>query len=516
MLLTISTTHQPATDLGYLLFKHPDRVSEFPQSFGDAWVFFPEASEERCTAALLLDIDAVKLAAASGKRGGAAASDASLARYVNDRPYAASSLMGVALARVFSTARSGRADSAHQWLADQVIPLEIGIPALPCHGGLPRLKAIFEPLGWEVDAKPIPLDERFPEWGNSIYVNLALRGELRLADALNQLHVLLPVFDESKHYWQGDAEIDKLLKSGQGWLATHPHRELITRKYLAKSKDLQRAALSRLTELDDEANDDLVNDDADVALIEREREAKLAPASDEPDSEVPTKDSAEAGPGAVVAEVPEPVEPLRVLRQQAVMEVLQKSGVQTVLDLGCGQGALLTKLVKNPQFKKIVGTDVSIRSLQIAADRLHLDSASERQLDRVQLYQSSLTYEDERLTGFDAAVLMEVIEHIDIERLPALEHALFGAAKPGIVIVTTPNSEYNPVYGLTESDSSMRHTDHRFEWNRQQFDEWAGQVAATYGYLVQFQGVGLANLAYGSPTQMAIFELDTTSDAGGE
>jgi len=486
VLLTITTTHRPATDLGYLLFKHPDRVSEFPQSFGDAWVFFPEASEERCTAALLLDIDAVKLAAASGKRGGAAASDASLARYVNDRPYAASSLLGVALARVFSTARSGRADPAHQWLADQAIPLEIGIPALPCHGGLPRLKAVFEPLGWEVDAKPIPLDERFPEWGNSIYVNLTLHGELRLADALNQLHVLLPVFDESKHYWQGDAEIEKLLKSGHGWLATHPHRELIARKYLAKSKDLQRAALSRLAELDDDGGDETVTEDGE-----------LLPVAAEPVEPLPT-------------------EPLRVLRQQAVLHVLQNTGAQTVLDLGCGQGALLTKLVKDPQFKKIVGTDVSIRSLQIAADRLHLDSASERQLDRVQLYQSSLTYEDDRLAGFDAAVLMEVIEHIDIERLPALEHAVFGAAKPGIVIVTTPNSEYNPVYGLTESDSSMRHTDHRFEWNRQQFTEWAGQVAAAYGYLVQFQGVGLANSSYGSPTQMAIFELNTNCDAGGE
>ena len=130
MLLTISTTHRPATDLGYLLHKHPDRVQEFRQSFGTSTVLYPEATDERCTVLLTLDIDPVRLARSRGRNS----PDFGLAQYVNDRPYAASSLLGAALADVFSTARSGRCDS-RQELADSAIPLEIVVPVLPCRGG---------------------------------------------------------------------------------------------------------------------------------------------------------------------------------------------------------------------------------------------------------------------------------------------------------------------------------------------------------------------------------------------
>ncbi len=462
VLLTVATTHQPATDLGYLLHKHPDRVQHFEQSFGTATVFYPEASDERCTVALVLDVDPVRLARSRGK----GSPDFSLAQYVNDRPYAASSLLAVALGRVFSTARSGRGGS-RQDLADRPIPLEVNIPVLPCRGGPPIAHRLFEPLGWTVEALPVPLDDGFPEWGSSRYVRLRLTGEVRLADTLNQLHVLLPVLDESKHYWQGPDEVDKLMRSGEAWLPTHPERDLITRRYLGRAGALRRVALTRLAEL----GDDLVE------VVE--------PVEDE--------------------EVRQPEEkrlPLNAQRHAAVHQVLLDAGAQSVIDLGCGSGQFLDQLLQTGAFTRVAGSDVSARSLQHAAARLRLEQMSERQAERIQLFHSALTYEDDRFAGFDAAVLMEVIEHVDPSRLEALERVVWGAARPRLVVVTTPNSEYNVRY---EGLVGMRHPDHRFEWTRSEFSDWSEHVATTYGYMVERRGIGEVDETLGAPTQMAIF-----------
>lgn len=465
MLLTISTTHRPATDLGHLLHKHPDRVQEFDQSFGKATVFYPEATEERCTAALLLEVDPVRLA----RRWGRGTPDFSLAQYVNDRPYAASSLFGVALADVFSTARSGTC-KARQEVADGVIPLEITIPALPCRGGPSVAVRLFAPLGWTVGADPVPLDDAFPEWGDSRYVRLVLTGEQRLADALSQLHVLLPVLDESKHYWQGPDEVDKLLRSGGEWLATHPERTFITRRYLGRRSGLTRVALARLAELDDVAEE--VLDDA------------VEPAAEE--------------------EVLQPEEkrvPLNTQRHEAVLHAIGELEATSVIDLGCGPGQLLDKLLRKPGIARVAGCDVSTRSLQQAARRLRVDRMTERQSGRLELFQAALTYEDPRFEGYDAAVLMEVVEHVDPPRLAALERVVLGAARPGAVIVTTPNREYNVLY---EGLSGRRHPDHRFEWDRAEFAAWCERVAASYGYAVEIRGVGEVHETHGTPTQMAI------------
>ena len=467
--MTVTTTHAPATDLGYLLHKHPDRVQEFSRSFGTATVFYPEATEDRCTAALVLDVDPVRLARSRAKN----APDFSLAQYVNDRSYAASSLLSVAMADVFSTARSGTCRS-RQELADTAIPLEIAIPVLPCRGGPEIAHRLFEPLGWTVEAEPVPLDDAFPEWGASRYVRLRLTGTVRLADALNQLHVLLPVLDESKHYWQGPDEVDKLMRSGEGWLAAHPEAQLITRRYLGRRGGLTRAALTRLAELGDDV------------------EESLEPAEDE--------------------EVEQPEEkrvPLNTQRHDAVHQALLDLGARSVIDLGCGPGQFLQRLVRTAAFTRVTGCDVSTRSLQHAARRLRLDRMSERQAERVELFQSALTYEDDRFGGFDAAVLMEVVEHVDPSRLEALERVVLGAAKPGAVVVTTPNAEYNVLY---EGLVGMRHPDHRFEWTRAEFAAWCDRVAATYGYEVERHGVGEPDEALGTPTQMAVFRREESSD----
>ncbi|MER5319152.1 3' terminal RNA ribose 2'-O-methyltransferase Hen1 [Streptosporangium roseum] len=502
MLLTISTTVRPATDLGFLLHKHPDRVQEFGQSYGTARVFYPEAGEERCTAALMLDVDPVRLVRSRGR----STPDYALGQYVNDRPYAASSLLAVALADVFRTARTGRCDSRPE-LAAGPIPLEITLPVLPCRGGPEMAHRFFEPLGWTVEAQAVPLDEGFPEWGDSRYVRLSLCGEVRLADALNHLYVLLPVLDDAKHYWIAPDEVDKLIRAGESWLAAHPERSLITRRYLGRRWALARTAFARLAELGDDVEEDLEPPVEEDPAAGPEPAADVAP-SGEPGGEPPAVPAGEAQGERDAA----PRRPLNVLRREAVLEALAESGARSVIDLGCGSGQLVGALLGRPELTAVAGVDVSAQALAIAARRLKLDRMPDRQRERLRLFQGALTYTDDRFAGYDAAVLMEVVEHVDPPRLNALERVVFGAARPGQVIVTTPNAEYNVRYDFLEG---MRHPDHRFEWTRAEFQAWAAGVCREYGYHVAFRPVGDDDPEVGPPTQMALFGRGSTANAGG-
>ncbi|MFE9449707.1 3' terminal RNA ribose 2'-O-methyltransferase Hen1 [Streptomyces sp. NPDC006739] len=484
MFLTITTTgtpDRPATDLGFLLHKHPDRAQAFSTSYGTAHVLYPEADTERCTAALLLEVDAVALVRKGKGKGRGGAPDAALAQYVNDRPYAASSLLAVALSSVFSSAMRGVCNARPERAAEP-LPLRIEVPALPARGGADVVRRLFEPLGWAVTAEPVPLDAEFPGWGDSRYVRLELEStKLTLADALRQLYVLLPVLDDAKHYWVADDEVDKLLRAGEGWLAEHPEQKLITSRYLSRRWSLTRQAMERL-EL--------------VRLAETD------------DSEVEEIDNAVGAEGDAESEAGEKPTPLAVLRRDAVVDALKRASAARVLDLGCGQGQLVQALLKDPAFTEIVGVDVSMRALTIASRRLKLDRMGERQASRVKLFQGSLAYTDNRLKGYDAAVLSEVIEHLDLPRLPALEYAVFGAARPRTVLVTTPNVEYNVRWESLPA-GHVRHGDHRFEWTREEFRAWAAGVAERHGYTVGFVAVGPDDPEVGPPTQMAVFDIGT-------
>ncbi|MER0448843.1 3' terminal RNA ribose 2'-O-methyltransferase Hen1 [Streptomyces sp. Edi4] len=478
MFLTITTTgtpDRPATDLGFLLHKHPDNAQHFSTSHGTAHVFYPEASAERCTAALLLEVDPVALVRRGAGKGRGGAPDAALAQYVNDRPYAASSLMSVALAGVFKSALRGVCAALPERAAT-ALPLRVEVPALPARGGADLVHKLFGPLGWDtVSARPVALDEQFPQWGDSRYVSLVLEGELRLADALRQLYVLLPVLDDAKHYWVAPDEVDKLLRAGDGWLAGHPEQELITSRYLARRRSLARQAMERLELVRLAEADGLDVEEVDNSVDEN---------SDTPQGPVP----------------------LAAQRRSAIVAALVSAGAARVLDLGCGQGQLVGALLADPRFTEVVGVDVSMRALAVAARRLGLDRMTERQAARVKLTQGSLAYTDKRLGGYDAAVLSEVIEHVDLPRLPALEYAVFGSARPRTVIVTTPNVEYN-VRWETLPAGHVRHGDHRFEWSRAQFQDWARAVAERHGYGVEFGPVGPEDPEVGPPTQLALFTL---------
>ncbi|QLH24626.1 3' terminal RNA ribose 2'-O-methyltransferase Hen1 [Streptomyces sp. Rer75] len=513
MFLTITTTgtiERPATDLGFLLHKHPDKAQRFSTSHGTAHVLYPEADAERCTAALLLEVDPVALVRRGRGKGRGGAPDSALAQYVNDRPYAASSLLAVALSTVFSSALRGHC-KARPELPERPLPLRIEVPALPARGGAALVERLFAPLGWAVAAEPVPLDERFPQWGDSRYVRLVLEGELRLADALRHLYVLLPVLDDAKHYWVAPDEVDKLLRSGEGWLEHHPEQRLITNRYLARRWSLTRSALERL-ELARLAE----TDDAEVEEIDNaveELAAEFAEQEGQPEQEGQTEEAGQTEQGEREEAEPEeestprPV-PLAVRRREAILDALRTAGASRVLDLGCGQGQLLGELLKDARFTEIVGVDVSIRALNEAARRLRLDRMPERQSARLKLTQGSLAYTDSRLTGYDAAVLSEVIEHVDPPRLPALEYAVFGAARPTVVVVTTPNVEYNVRWESLPA-GQVRHPDHRFEWTREQFRDWARGVAERHGYAVEFRPVGPEDPEVGPPTQLALFRQET-------
>jgi 3' terminal RNA ribose 2'-O-methyltransferase Hen1 len=464
MLLTLTSTCPPATDLGYLLHKSPLRTHDFELSFGKAHVFYPEATAERCTAALLVGVDPIALV--RGRRG-PAGEGRTLEQYVNDRPYAASSFLSVAIAEVFGSALSGRSKERPD-LATREIPLEARIAVLPCRGGEGLLRRLFEPLGYAVTATQHALDERNADWGGSRYFTVALAGTKRVSDLLRHLTVLVPVLDDDKHYWVGDDEVEKLLRRGDGWLSSHPERELIARRYLKHLGSLAREAVARL--VGEEAPD------ADEAEVEH------------------------AGEEAAL----EDRVSLNQQRIGTVMAALKHAGARRVLDLGCGEGQLLRALLKEKSFEEITGVEVSHRALEIASERLKLERLPEKQRQRIKLLHGSLTYRDARLAGYDAAAVVEVIEHMDTPRLAAFERVLFEFAKPGTVVVTTPNVEFNVKFETLPA-GQFRHKDHRFEWTRPEFQVWGDRVAAKFGYGVRYLPVGPEDSSVGAPTQMAVF-----------
>ena len=466
MLLSITTRHSSATDLGYLLHKHPERFQSYDLSFGKAHVFYPEASAERCKVCLLLDVDPVGMVRGKGH------TDGLLDQYVNDRPYVASSFLSVAISQVFGSALQGRCTDRKELVATP-ISLEARLDVLPVRGGERFLHAVFEPLGYSVEALRHPLDERFPDWGTSPYFSVTISKLTTLSELLTHLYVLVPVFDNAKHYFVGEDEVEKLLTKGGGWLANHPEREQITRRYLKFQPSLFRQALARLV-----------------------REEQPSETEDD-----------ERRPADRTEEVLEKPLSLHEQRIGAILAAIRASGAKRVLDLGCGEGTLLRELLKDKQFEEIVGMDVSIRILETARDRLKLDRLPDRQAKRIKLIHGSLCYRDSRLEGFDAAAVVEVVEHLDPPRLSAFERTVFEFARPATVLLTTPNREYNVTWENV-GDERLRHPDHRFEWTRQEFREWAERVARRHAYAVRFLTVGPIDEAVGAPTQMGVFDRE--------
>jgi len=462
MLIRITNTAEPATDLGFLLHKNPANLHTVELAFGKAHVFYSAATAQRCTACLLLELDPVELV-----RGAQQLED-----YVNDRAYVASSYLTVAMGRVFGTALGGRCQKRPE-LVETKLPLEITVEVVRSRGGAGVLRKLFEPLGYRVETTAIPSDEKFPEWGESPYYRVTLEARATVHDALSHLYVLLPVLDEEKHYYIGDAEVEKLLRHGEGWLSKHPERHLIVQRYLKRKRSLVDEAMTRLLDEENAAVEAVESNTEQAALVEKDLERPMT---------------------------------LHTQRLNQVAARLKALNAKSVVDLGCGEGKLLRRLLADRAFERITGMDVSHRSLEVASSRLRLERMPERQRKRIQLMQGSLVYRDKRLNGFDAAALVEVIEHLDPPRLAALERVLFEFARPRHAVITTPNREYNVLFP-TLPPGTMRHNDHRFEWTRREFAEWSAAIAARFGYQVSVEPVGPVDAEHGAPSQMAVFSL---------
>ncbi|RPD47677.1 3' terminal RNA ribose 2'-O-methyltransferase Hen1 [Hymenobacter sediminis] len=479
MLLTITTTHQPATDLGYLLHKNPARLQSLDIAAGQVHIFYPEATLERCTVALLLDIDPVALVRS---HRGPAGEGFALEQYVNDRPYVASSFLSTALSKAFNTAMNGTCKDRPE-LPDVLLPLEATVAVMPA-ANAEQLQRLFSPLGYEVTTEAHALDPTVPEWGNSRYFTLRLRhAALRLQDLLSHLYVLIPVLDNDKHYWVNASEAEKLLHRGAAWLPQHPDREFITRRYLRNLAQYVNPTLERLLE----GEEPLGEEAADFNPLET-----TAPAGAEATHALGQSATREK-------------QSLHDVRLDRVAEEMRRLGAKRVLDLGCGEGKLVRRLLSMPHVEHVLGMDVSHRELQRAQERLHVAEMPPRQRERLTLTQGSLLYHDPRLSGYDAAAVVEVIEHLDESRLAAFEQVVFARARPGAVLVTTPNADYNQRYE-TLSAGQFRHTDHRFEWTQAQFQEWAAGVAERNGYRVRVEALGPEVAEVGAPSQLAVFE----------
>lgn len=464
MIFTL-TLHGPlASELSYLLHKHPKKCQTFALSFGKAHVFYPEYGVERATAALVLEIDTISLV-----RDYKGHEIFGLGQYVNDRPYVASSLFSVALAQVFGSALAGRSKD-RPTLTQQIMSWEAKVSVVKCQVGEVFIRKLFEPLGYEVDIQSYFLEQIHPEWGASPYFTVTIRGKTILSLLLNHLYILMPVLDHEKHYFIGTDEREKIIRKGTGWLASHPEKEIIVRRYLKYDRNLAKQALVELAE--EKPTSQKENEEQDNKQ-DKKKEQKLH---------------------------------LQEMRMETIFSVLKKNGVTRILDLGCGEGDLLRLLLTEKSFAKIIGVDISHRVLEIASERLHLERLPNKKRERIQLLQSSLTYRDKRLLGYDAAAVVEVIEHLEPHRLSTFSTILFGYTKPKLVIVTTPNAEYNVKFENLK-EGIFRHSDHRFEWTRAEFQDWALEIQKKFHYQVQFFPIGPEDETVGAPTQMAVFCL---------
>lgn len=457
MLLTLSTTDKIGTDIGYLLHKNPNRLHEYTLSFGKARVFYPKASQDECQVALLVEINPVELAQKTKRN----ISNWSLGKYINDRPYVASSFLSTAIAKVFGTAMNGRCTKKPE-LVHHKIDLKIKLPVILSSGGEIDIHKIFEPLGYHVETHPITLNGNSGYNYERQYFSLELKIKETLQLVLSHLYLLIPTLDANKHYYVTEAEIEKLLEKGKSWLSNHPEKEWITRRILKSQGKLTKKALEKLTfprKFHHEVDEEEYNE-KNISLHE--------------------------------------------LRHQSVTDLVNKLNIQSILDMGCGDGKLLKMLLDHTSIKSITGMDVSCSALKKAHNYLHIDSMPPLRRQRIKLTLGSLLYRDKRMQNIDAITLIEVIEHLNPSRLKTMERVIFEMAAPKHVIITTPNCEYN-IKMESLDQGKFRHSDHRFEWTRAQCEEWGTSVGKKFNYSYKLSQIGPIDEVLGAPTQMILF-----------
>jgi 3' terminal RNA ribose 2'-O-methyltransferase Hen1 len=457
--LSIATTRPGAKDLGFLLYKHPDRIFRSDASRNSkmsAIGVWPEATVDRAEFCLIVEVDPVERVRGLAWNGG-------IAQYVEPRPFLAASYMSQAISLCLRSAMNGVVSSKNpdeaarlEILAEEKWPLEIRVAPLRTSPGL--INRMFEPLGWDVTVESTPLDVPGARWESDLHT-VTIKGYATVQDALTQLYVLLPALDPQRHYFYDEAEVDKLMEKSRNWLAGHPARHLIVNRYLSKSRELREAATQQLDE------------DAPIDEVEGGVFEELVPAHEK--------------------------------RHQKIVDLVRDSGFRKIVDLGCGEGKLLERLLAIPGDIAIVGVEPALRDLDKAKRAVSRNPA--KQMDpRVKLRHGSILYADETLKGFDVAILSEVIEHIEPERLEHAERCIFGFMQPQKVVVTTPNADFNIAFHI--EPGKFRHSDHRFEWSVAEARAWCDRIASTYGYTYEFDGAGGYEEPFGHLSHFIVFE----------
>ncbi|MFC4100784.1 3' terminal RNA ribose 2'-O-methyltransferase Hen1 [Paenibacillus xanthanilyticus] len=450
-----------ANMLSHLLAKNPNNLYEREEKGAKVRLVYTVCDEQRTEAVLHVSPDPIELV-----KGSPDSYD--ITQYINDREFVTSSLFCTYIRPSLGTALNGKPkETFAEWVSHKfALTLSFG----PVASNLPEpvVEQLFASLGYEVEQERGEADYPFALKHRSSVRYITLRGRQTLQTALRQLFILMPVLDDYKHYFIGEAEVEKLERYGEGWLEAHPQRELIVKRTLRFADVIERY----------EANREPAREEQNGAAEPAAEAASLA-------------DGAE----------PAPKVRLNEQRYQAICETVQGlEHKRTVVDFGSGEGKLSARLAELAGVQEVMAVEPSAIARKRAADRFA--KLAERGQGVVpKTVTGSLFYYDESLRGKDVIVLCEVIEHIEAHRVERAIATILNEYAPHALIVTTPNREYNQVYEMGEA---MRHADHRFEWTRGEFRQ-ACERWRTDGYELELQGVGERHEAYGHPTQMAIF-----------
>ncbi|EGW40788.1 3' terminal RNA ribose 2'-O-methyltransferase Hen1 [Desulfosporosinus sp. OT] len=459
MQLAIKATGEGAKMLSFLLSKNPQNLYDRMEKGHRIRLTYTVFSDSEVEAVIFVTPDPVELVKNSPDTY-------EITQYINDREFVVSSIFCSYIRSALGTALNGRPKDEYLDWAKHAFLLTIGFG--PVATDLPdvAIKQLFEPLGYriEIERGQAAYNFQLKERSSARFINL--QGTLTVQNALKHLFVLIPVLDNYRHYFIDEREIEKLERYGEGWLADHPLKDLIIKRTLRF-----RELIDQVGENFDQAD---TNADTNNEALTPELELKS-----------------------------QPVVRLNELRYQRVVKIVENLPArESIVDFGAGEGKLSARLGFIPGVQEILAVEPTEKEQLRALKRFSEASRKDDFISPILIW-GSLFYYDEQLRAKDVMILNEVIEHIDESRLPRVMDTILGSYKPQVLLITTPNVEYNTVYQM--DDQAVRHKDHRFEWTRSEFSEWTHTLARNYSYDVQLDGIGEEVEGYGHPSQIAIF-----------
>lgn len=445
MLLTINCEGPDAMDLSWLLHKRPNRFQAFNLGYGKAFVFFTEYSQNSCTACLLLEIMPDALNDLCKSKDGEF-------QYVNSRQYLSSSLLAGAIGKAYSSAIKGTCQDKPD-LVGKKHGFKVRINNFSCRLNPIFIDRIFSPLGYQIEWRNIQINDEYCT-GGFICGDLQLSIDATLQEILSHLYILLPVFDRQTHFWLDESQLQKFIRHCQGWLGRHPEKRLIINEYFGPVSELKYRLMKHF--------------------------GVIRPLADK--SRTPT---------------------FNQMRRSAISDVIAASGAKTIIDLGCGDGSFVFSLHGQNRYEKLAGMDASAQNIENA--RKKFDSPFFHRRKSPEFFIGSITYRDKRISGYDAVILSEVIEHFEPERMDGVMRNILGEARPKLFVMTTPNKAYNQEFPFLEA-GEFRHPDHRHEFGEDEFISFCEKYAAVFGYDLEISHVGVELSRIGSPTFMGIFK----------